>query len=169
MFRKHVAHFIMDINLFDPSQCPSMNMDHSMKMYFHFDVMNYVLFQFWHTNDWVTMTVTCLACFALALINQILFFIVRYRPLSDSKQSEYEELEGNVQVESLPKRFLKNPYLWYVVKPIVYLFQITLGYFMMLIVMSYNAGFFISIVVGSVVGWSIFSLRNNVEPEECCN
>jgi hypothetical protein len=34
--------------------------------------------------------------------------------------------------------------------------------------MTFNIGIFLAIVIGAVLGWSVFSLPQNVVPEDCC-
>lgn len=175
-FRAHTYSKNLRINLFEEMNHCHDNHEgnHQMKMYFNFDLPKEVLFEFININDNIRLIIACIILFILSIIHQFLYCIVRFTPKIPKKKERaeyYEDIEGSVQDEeenTIFKKFTCPKAVWYIVKPIAFLFQLILGYFLMLLLMSYQAGFFIAIVVGNVLGWTVFSMSNNIEPENCC-
>ena len=133
-----------------------MHMNHTMdmmNMYFVNTIhMSNLVFKGVNTHLWWQYLLVILAVFALSIFNQFLYWIVR-RKITYKTQSDYEPLDRTSQV---------RVYVWYVIKPTVYLFQNALSYILMLVVMSFNMGLFLAIVLGSTIGWTIFSMRRYV-------
>jgi hypothetical protein len=61
----------------------------------------------------------------------------------------------------------------HVVDSLMYAVQLTLGYFLMLIAMVYNAGLFAAVVIGAMLGYIAFAKpRKGMREEEagsCCD
>jgi hypothetical protein len=53
--------------------------------------------------------------------------------------------------------------IFYLIKTTSFTLHLSTGYIVMLALMSYNFGIFLSIILGHVVGFCIFSLRNSIE------
>lgn len=168
-FKQHVDKKRFNIDLFQKIE--NCNNGHKMKMYFHFDPTKKTLFSFIDISETRDVIIASVLLFILSIIHQFFYCLVRFIPkLPKKKIPEYEEIGGSVQDEEtgIFKKITIPKFVWYFVKPIAYLIQLVLGYFLMLIIMSYNAGYFISIVTGTVLGWSVFSMSRNIEPENCC-
>eukprot|EP01027_Heterolobosea_sp_BB2_P002084 GEZU01003135.1.p1 GENE.GEZU01003135.1~~GEZU01003135.1.p1 ORF type:complete len:115 (-),score=26.79 GEZU01003135.1:137-481(-) len=113
----------------------------------------------------------------MAVLNQFLFWLVRVKDmptipgLRASKNinrsfAPIEDDDGNVFVRFV-RRYKRQ--LLMATKPILFAIQMTLSYFLMLIAMTFNVGLFVCVIAGSVVGWSLFALRDNIPPpEDCC-
>jgi hypothetical protein len=106
-----------------------------MKMYFYFTTMvDVILWEGWSADSVPSFIGALAACFAMAIFNQFLYFLVH-------------------------QRTTKIPiFLQYALKPVAFAMQLGMGYFLMLILMTYNFWLFVSMVVGNTVGYLIFSI-----------
>eukprot|EP01080_Neovahlkampfia_damariscottae_P009880 gene9880-2202_t len=188
---KHQRSILFNLNLFLKSKChqhsnhDSMSM---MKMYFHFDLKNVLLLPFLKTNSIFDNLLVNFILLLVSILNQFFFFIVRMKPNNifkvskdgnvqshhhnqNDEQEDHYEIENENLIsfdEKMNDKFQISKYWWYLIKPIVLFFQSTLSYLLMLIIMTYNIGFFISIVFGNALGWALFNMRSNIEPQQCC-
>lgn len=114
---------------------------HMMMMYFSkqsFTInVPYLLFKQWNigTNNITIYVSSTFLVFALGFINQLLLFLLHTR----TNQRFYQIIS-------------------YFLKPIAFLFSVTIGYLLMLIVMTYNFGLFMAILGGNVFGYILFHL-----------
>jgi hypothetical protein len=178
---KHHQKMMVNMNFFRSSKCHVHTGDDSMmmKMYFHLDLKNIVLFSFWKTESLFGNLLTCFILFLFSFFNQFLYFIVRLKPktyLKDyftinqgSKENNEEDYLLNPYDQvATPNHFKISKYWFYLIKPIVLFFQSSFSYLLMLVIMTYHVGFFFSIIVGSTIGWTVFNMTSNVEPDPCC-
>ncbi|KAL9646569.1 hypothetical protein ABK040_006563 [Willaertia magna] len=144
-----------------------MAMNHSMPMYFvnRIEVYN-LLWENLNITEWWHYTLAIIIVFLISILNQFFIWIIRRQVKLPSIKDE--KMVDLIEKDHKKKRGSKLSYLWYIVKPTVFLLQNGLSYMLMLIAMSYNVGIFLAIVVGSTVGWTLFSLRSGIVPEDCC-
>merc|ERR1712227_988966 len=152
----------------------------AMYMYFTKEKNFYVLFE-----GWMVMNTAALgwSCFGLFLMAMLLEFVQAGRTeiernatvnsiTPQSKDSESTNVGVMTEVPSnFPsmKTMITCPYL---LSSFLYIFQMTLSYFVMLAAMSFSAWIFISIIAGFTVGnylvawksWGKLTRKN----QECC-
>lgn len=139
------------------------NMTHEMPMYFVNSIMLHnFMFKGLMVHKWWQYMLTLIIIFILAVFNQFMYSIIR-RKIPTLPKGDYVSLDDSTRMQKF------STYAWYFVKPTLFLFQNTLSYMLMLMVMSFNMGVFLSVVLGTTVGWTIFSMRSNIPPPEECH
>jgi len=148
--------------------CPSGNaiIPPAMKMYFHTGFREYILFQGWvPQND---------AEFIIAVILIFLFsvgyeFLKYFRAVLE--KNHRMALEENVGILNGKKPSTKSyPHL--LVSSFLYFVEITLGFLLMLLAMTFNITIFLAVVIGRFVGVLIVGLLSENAPpaiEESCH
>ncbi|KAK2719925.1 high affinity copper uptake protein 1-like [Artemia franciscana] len=165
-----------------------------MIMYFHFGYENEtVLFQGWTLNSVEALIGTCIGIFFLAIFYEGLKYfreylykksaaaVVQYSSVSEPQLSNgngattiqpkprtmsASDLDGIITIQ--PMQMLSGSHF---AQTLLHLAQITLSYFLMLIVMTYNAWLMIAICAGSAVGYFLFgwSKAHVVDITEHCH
>nr|CAG4717832.1 unnamed protein product [Naegleria fowleri] len=118
------------------------NMTHHMNMYFSsqsFETfVKYVLFENWNVDtDW-KFALSVIGIFLVALLNQLIFFLL------------------HIQVPK--KRKILHICVSYIAKPIGFFLEMSIGYLLMLVSMTYNFGLFMAILFGNFVGYILFNM-----------
>eukprot|EP00761_Pharyngomonas_kirbyi_P003528 gb/GECH01003532.1/.p1 GENE.gb/GECH01003532.1/~~gb/GECH01003532.1/.p1 ORF type:complete len:162 (+),score=18.22 gb/GECH01003532.1/:1-486(+) len=148
------------------------NMHMQMVFYWGTDVT--LLWSWWKTTNAGTYVASIFAVFVIGIINQLLSYFVK-RPLPHKHHHHHNTkpmLEEDRNWKTHFKQFKtfvdSNRKFNVIAKPVIFMIQFTLSYFLMLIAMSFNGGIFIAVILGNVVGYTLFSLKRNVPPEDCC-
>merc|ERR1712227_1164997 len=167
----------------------------AMYMYFTKDYNFYVLFEGWMVMDTAALGWSCFGLFLMAMllefvragrteiernatVNSITPQSKNFESKnSESKNSESKDSESaNVGVMTeVPSNFpsmktmITCPYL---LSSFLYIFQMTLSYFVMLAAMSFSAWIFISIIAGFTVGNYLVAWKSwgkLTRRDECCD
>jgi len=124
-----------------------------MRMYFHTDYRDYILFKQWVPKDDKQYALSILAVFVISLLYEFLKVVrsvaerkwekefVGYAPLSDGMRGVF----------FAPFRFSVD-----VPRALLHFLEVMWGLFVMLIAMTYNVGLVVTIGVGAAVGTLLF-------------
>ncbi|KAG2379260.1 hypothetical protein C9374_007399 [Naegleria lovaniensis] len=134
-------------NVMMPSQIIVMNMGdnnnmtHHMNMYFSSEsfqtFVKYVLFENWNVDtDW-KFALSVIGIFLIALLNQFIFFLLH--------------------IQAPKKRKILYICVSYIAKPIGFFLEMSIGYLLMLVAMTYNFGLFMAIILGNFIGYILFN------------
>jgi len=129
----------------------------SMQMFFHWSLYDYVLFKTWVPQDSTQ--------YAFALLG-IFFFAILYEGLKAGRavlefkwrvQRQPQKIDVQRLVQSPSEEFLA-PFDFIVdsSRSLLRGAELVVSYFMMLIAMTFNGGFFIAIILGGIIGTFIF-------------
>jgi len=155
-----------------------------MMMYFHGGYTEVILFDFWRINSLGGLIGSMIGCFLMGILYEGIksyreywmngaFKTVSYdqvkHPSPSGRKSPQTE-EGNASNESPRGDNISDQgsikvietKMWslaHVVLSLLHLCQMTLAYFLMLIVMTYNSWLCASVIVGSTVGYFLFGWR----------
>ena len=77
--------------------------------------------------------------------------------------SLFLEFLGHLLREKMKYKTTGMKLVYYFVKIFSFAFHLGLSYIIMLALMSYNVGIFLSVVFGHVFGFCVFSLKNSIE------
>ena len=140
---------------------------HMMPMYFvNTYQVSHLLFEPVIITEWWHYMLAIIICFGLSVFNQFLVYLVKRKVVYPKVKSDDDLRDYDDNKRRQRKRYMA--YAWYGLKPLIFLFQNTLGYLLMLVTMTYNMGLFMAVVAGNAVGWTIFSMTSNIVPEDCC-
>ncbi|KAJ3000647.1 hypothetical protein HDV02_004332 [Globomyces sp. JEL0801] len=171
----------------------------TMKMYFHFGYRDYIMFESWVPSNGWEYALGCLFCFAFAIAYEYLLYLgaafeskIR-TPVKLNLSNEASQNEELVELErgpssaatnsplmastAFPNQMLNNywsPFKIKLVRSLLRLVTVSGAYICMLLVMSFNVGHFLSVVIGLGVGCFAFSDKDplasfRVEKEHCNN
>lgn len=119
-----------------------------MKMYLHFDIgLDYVLFQFWKPTTTLEMTYTC---FALVLMGVALEGVLYLRTVVRSKQTQ-----SCIADEAKYTKYLLNRR--HLLQTALHALQYVLSYYLMLVAMTYQVYFIISVILGLCLGYWVLT------------
>ncbi|KAL9176573.1 hypothetical protein ABFS82_01G006000 [Erythranthe guttata] len=128
-----------------------------MHMTFYWGIRATILFDSWKTDSWLNYSLSLLACFLFSAFYQYMedrrFRIRLLSKNTPSSGGGAAPLETPLLFSKLggsnwpPSRFADA---------ILFGINSAIGYFLMLAVMSFNAGVFLAVVVGLAVGYLIF-------------
>lgn len=132
-----------------------------MRMYFHFGIKDYVLFKNWVPKTSLQYFGTWVAIFAMGIFYDVIKLIrsrlekrwevgATYTPLNSSSHEKTD-----VEIESPYKFRFKVE----IVRAILQAIEMTWGYFLMLIAMTFNVGLFGAVIAGAFVGSLLFGRR----------
>ena len=176
---------------------PVMNMDHGMKMFFHFTLGDTCLFEGWRLDGVDDMIIACLVFFMIAVAYEGLksyreFLIKRDRlsrrsfPISvigGGGDLAYRVSNGATEPVN-PRNGRGSPPVAtitrspesimfsvpHVVQTLLHMLQVLTSYVLMLVLMTFNAYLCIAIVLGAGVGYFAFCWRRFTvidETEHC--
>jgi len=152
--------------------------------YFVFSTHLYLLFRPWYvTNGW-QYTLVIAAVFVFAMLYESLKAAQVALATAEQQLAKSEaagDVEGGESQPLLPRvlngtfRFRRNAL--HVVRAILHAVQVICSYFLMVIVMTFNAGLLLAVVCGAAVGYYLFlspkqqncnigNLATPVSPEE---
>lgn len=121
-----------------------------MSMSFNFDVNPVLLFSFWQPKDAVTLAASCLLIFFMTVAFEALK-AYREKLYIDSRSSPNTQLLSSEESPSCKSMFHPS----HLLQTVLYTAQITLGYSLMLLFMSFNGFVAITIIVGAAFGFLI--------------
>lgn len=122
-----------------------------------------LLFDSWKTDSWLSYSFTLLFCFFLSLFYQHLearrlnfkLRSIPRPPAPSSSSSDGQHFPINVPIISSPPKAGLG--LWVrVASSLLFGVNSTIGYFIMLAIMTYNGGVFLAVVLGLSVGYFLF-------------
>jgi len=134
-----------------------------MKMYFHFTGGDYVLFEKWQPMSHAGIAGASIALFAIAVFERLLGGVRRQLEQNWNKRTvehiddDYSSDKKSVQVKDMeglqPRSFLPRFNLTRdIPRLFISIVQIGLSYALMLAVMTFNAAYVISIILGLAIG-----------------
>lgn len=158
-----------------PELCPSSSQAPIMRMYFHTGILDYILFEGWVPRSDLQYTFSVIAVLALAFLFEALQTFRSYMEFRWRWPKEGSEAAG--ELEALNKG--ENAQLaWGAVpfrfgvdlqRAILHTIEVTLGYFLMLIAMTFNVGLFLGVLAGFFLGNFFFArLRVYTAKPSCC-
>lgn len=125
-----------------------------------------VLFEGWQTSNYGEYIGTCLFVILLGILIEWLSMVREC--YSHKKMSDFASMNSPAAAGSTSNAQLGQ----HLVKTMLYMSSITLAYSLMLIVMTYNVGLFISAVLGLTIGYLTFGKRReqcgSTNSTECC-
>lgn len=136
-----------------------------------------VLFEGWETTNYGEYIGTCLFVIFLGIFLEWLTTFRELYPRSFSSAGGYfGAATPNAAAAAAGDGHDAKPAgfsVQHLVKTILYMFGVTIAYFLMLIAMTFNVGLFISAVLGLTIGYFIFGpIRarcGSVKSTECCH
>jgi hypothetical protein len=148
-----------------------------MKMFFHFSYRDYILFESWVPNGFFSYLIACIFCFSCALgYEYLLFFKAQFeRRIQKQQLASYVSpshdrniLLGmdNIEDPLLGTSSFTDTTQIRIHRGLMRCATISGAYILMLLVMSYNVGLLISVVLGLGVGRGLWGL-SHIE-EHCC-
>ncbi|BBN08395.1 solute carrier family 31 (copper transporter), member 1 [Marchantia polymorpha subsp. ruderalis] len=141
-----------------------------MHMTFYWGTIATLLFDEWVTRTPLQYYLSLVAIVIFAIIHEWLFM---FRVSIASKQNGPRAggLENNAPLlEKLPA---PKSGVWDIIVALLYGVNASTGYLLMLLVMSFNGGVFIAVVVGLVIGFALFRSKSasvdiNKISDSCC-
>jgi len=158
-----------------------------MKMTFHAGAKEDILFDGWSPRTWPAMLGSCICVLVMALayegLKALRLWLLersvnnrRAQSAVGSTDSATSLAEDNLPITVAPPSWRFN---WsrnrlliaaHCLQAFLHLLQVTLGYMLMLIAMTYNVYLFISVVLGAALGYLIFNFRRPIivdKNEQC--
>jgi len=155
-----------------------------MMMTFNFDINGAVLFDFWNvTNEW-EYAGTCVAVIVLAMAFEALSEYrarvharnksssdVMHQPLLAEHSVSMASQQASGGTASRTLEYVVDPIRLRLFKSFLHMVQLGLSYLLMLVSMTYNVGYFLSIIVGAGIGYFLFARVRMVKTEvaSCCS
>ena len=161
----------------DDSRDPTTDLPPTMKMFFHFSYRDYILFESWVPNGFFSYLIACIFCFSCALgYEYLLFFKAQFeRRIQKQQLASYVSpshdrniLLGmdNIEDPLLGTSSFTDTTQIRIHRGLMRCATISGAYILMLLIMSYNVGLLISVVLGLGVGRGLWGL-SHIE-EHCC-
>lgn len=159
-------------------------MDHGgmmMQMYFEAGYKAIILFKEWDTQSVGAMVGSCIGIFLLAVLYEGLKFSREALHRRNYMAINYSNVQGAADgsqssqsktalssAQIMMRAFTTMPHY---VQTLLHLVQLTLSYFLMLIVMTYNVWLFVSVVLGCTAGYFLFGWQKGftVDLTEHCH
>ena len=154
----------------DLEYCVSGTTGPVMKMYFHTDMATQILFQNWVPKTTVQYVLSWFACMILAVMYEALQVFISFMELKWSPTPVTLDSQGALFGEKTGKALPMSPWrhiagfsqgskgvLVALMRAILRMISIALGYSLMLIAMTFNVGLFFAVVSGVGVGTFVFA------------
>jgi len=133
-----------------------------MKMFFHFGIVDYILFESWVPYDELTYVISLVAVFFMALLHEGFKVVkvniearwkltAKYEPLSRNSSSIINS-KTHITINYAPFEW-KRDFLRAVYRTI----DVTFHFFLMLVAMTFNVGLFLAVILGYGTGHLVFS------------
>ncbi|XP_046749273.1 high affinity copper uptake protein 1-like [Diprion similis] len=134
----------------------------SNSMSFHISVEEIILFDGWVVSDWQGVVGSMVGIILMAAI---------YEGLKNYR--EYLFVSASALYQGNGKCPTKQPSMFsgiHLFQTFLHMIQIVLGYFLMLIFMTYNVWLCIAVTVGGAIGYWLFAWRKaSSDITDCCN
>ncbi|KAI3383502.1 hypothetical protein SNEBB_007503 [Seison nebaliae] len=136
-----------------------------MKMYFHGGIDDTILFNGWKCKTDVTFGLSCLLIVLIGVLYEGIKFLRRYIYNRHNRALKRE------QVDLIQQSYIRKQFdVHHLIQTLLLVVQFTIGYFLMLIAMTYNTYLFISVVIGVMLGYFITGVERRMEyVEDCCH
>jgi len=136
-----------------------------MQMAFYWSNNVTILFDFWKTmNEW-EYGLSCFFFFMLAILFEFLN-TTRYNMMVQGSQMSVQDYEPLVY-DTQATRTIFHGYHFKVT--LLYIFQVFLSYILMLVIMTFNGGLFISSILGFGTGYFLFGQNRKEPPGKPCH
>eukprot|EP01112_Ceratiomyxa_fruticulosa_P003253 TRINITY_DN1361_c0_g1_i1.p1 TRINITY_DN1361_c0_g1~~TRINITY_DN1361_c0_g1_i1.p1 ORF type:complete len:352 (+),score=44.55 TRINITY_DN1361_c0_g1_i1:158-1213(+) len=128
----------------------------SMKMYFHLGIFDYILFRSWVPRSRLAYAAT----FLVVVIAQVFHDFLKF--LRKKAESKWKQQRNSIQLHDMDSQaytFVEAPPFNFKVdfaRATLHSVEITLGFLIMLVAMTFNLGLFLAIILGSFLGTLIF-------------
>jgi copper transporter 1 len=148
------------------------SMNHMMKMYFHVGFDINILIYGWDATTNGRLLGTIAAVFLLGIVYEWIKFmrILLAQDVRDNCSSVDLPSVGKEPSSSLdtPSWFKKNNR--HIMQSILYFFQASISFILMLLVMTFNIWIFLAVVFGMGFGYFLFApVTRGFKVEDCCN
>lgn len=145
-----------------------------MRMYFHFGLKDYILFKNWVPTSTGYYFGSWIAIFAMSLFYDVIKFVRLKLERKWAENSSYMKIntnDHNKLDESSEVHENRNSFKIQVEIPRAFLqaIEMTWGYFLMLIAMTYNVGLFGAVIAGTFVGSLLFGRFVGYQPKVSCH
>jgi copper transporter 1 len=163
-----------------------------MQMYFFASSEVTILFKGWMTTTWAELFGSCIAVLVMAILYEGLKSLRRWLvevAIVQSSASAVGVIDSTTSLavtsaDRLPITAVREPRWncnnwsrrqievgYHVLQGFLHLVQVTLGYLLMLVAMTYNVYLFISVVLGATIGYLLFCFKRPiiVDPNEQCH
>ncbi|CAI5504724.1 unnamed protein product [Closterium sp. Naga37s-1] len=138
-----------------------------MQMWFYWGPNVIILFENWKTSNWGFYL---LACFLVVVFCVLHEFLTSFRlKLSATRRCRVKDAEqgaGDVDASSSKKAYHWRPLLDRLAVTGMYALNLIFSYAIMLIVMSFNIGLFIAVVLGLTIGFFFFGAKRRKNSSE---
>eukprot|EP01112_Ceratiomyxa_fruticulosa_P000161 TRINITY_DN1017_c0_g1_i3.p1 TRINITY_DN1017_c0_g1~~TRINITY_DN1017_c0_g1_i3.p1 ORF type:complete len:299 (-),score=36.25 TRINITY_DN1017_c0_g1_i3:138-1034(-) len=128
----------------------------AMKMYFHLGIFDYVLFQSWVPRNNLAYTGTFLVIVLAQIFHDFL------KSLRKKAENHWKQQSNSIQLRDTDSQsfsFMEAPPFNLRVdfpRAVLHSVEVTFGFLIMLVAMTFNVGLFFAIIVGSFIGTLIF-------------
>mmetsp|Transcript_15063 Transcript_15063/g.32719 ORF Transcript_15063/g.32719 Transcript_15063/m.32719 type:complete len:205 (-) Transcript_15063:32-646(-) len=136
-----------------------------MQMYFTTSLDVIILWKEWHVKSWGPYLGSCIGIIFCCLFHEL---VVSYREkyVSDWQKKRRKDSRAYSSSSSFLDKILDPTHL---IVTLMYAFSVTWGYLIMLVVMTYNVGLFVSVIVGLTLGHFLFrSKAGHVSTTDVC-
>jgi len=139
-----------------------------MSMTFHWRVEECVLFSGWHIKTAGEFWLSGLAIIGFCIIRELLLYVSKRHELKALRDNTSKRSEDNQHMltEGLPKSIFRLPYSFRVVDALLYGCSVAMGYWLMLIVMTYNAGLCFFVLFGFIFARLVFHTQTKREQRQ---
>jgi len=160
----------------------------TMQMSFYASASATILFEPWAVSTWQGMLGSCVAVFVMAVLYEGLktlrLWLVEVALARATASESVVSLDSattsdqdNLPITVAPPRCgchwtrRRIQTAFHILQAFLHLIQVTLGYLLMLVAMTFNVYLFISIVIGAAIGYLLFSYRRPivVDSNESCH
>lgn len=156
-----------------PEYCPSNEQPPIMRMYFHTGIVDYILFKGWVARTDLQYVGSMVAIVLMAIVYEALqsfraYLEWRWNSVLAASNGEKLPLVG--ESNSINGEYTVAPFIFSVdvTRALLHTVEVALGYFLMLIAMTYNMGLFLAVLVGFFLGNLFFSRYRKYAPRSCC-
>ncbi|KAK9299826.1 hypothetical protein QLX08_007278 [Tetragonisca angustula] len=131
-----------------------------MEMFFHVGGTEVILFRQWHTRD--------SAGIAASMVGIILLTII-YEGIKSYRDHLYINTARLRKHRTVSRRSQLLFSRMHILQTVVHVIQLVIGYFLMLIFMTYNAWLCIAVALGAALGYWVFSWeKSSGDNIDCC-
>ncbi|VDN05586.1 unnamed protein product [Thelazia callipaeda] len=145
---------------------------HNMKMWFHAGYEEIILFEFWHIESFYGLLLSCALIFILACLYEAIKWFRVYLQISIARcppscrhASRDVELLREKCVLDVRRRNEDNHSLTRLMQASLYMVQLTLAYWLMLIAMTYNVWLTAAVITGAAFGHWLFAVSKCFNPQ----